>query len=223
MSNELIAELIRRLAAHERRVERLEAVEIPPNLVTLSAGADIRVSGYTIARKGTGILLFDGSGGVLTEYSADATGIAAAIAAASAGDVIQIPARTITADVSVPAGVALVGRGWNSVIDGVLTLANGASAAHLKVYQLDDSVDDIIGVVGPASGTAVIRDIQVSLSQTGSGAALGLLSNGGTLRAYECEVWVTTAYGNAWGFGAVTDAIVEFNQGQVKAWIEEPS
>jgi hypothetical protein len=191
--------------------------------VTLAAGADIHVSGYAIARKGREILRFSAAGALCAEYAASSAGIAAAIAAASTGDVIQLPARTIAADVSVPAGVALIGRGWNSVINGTLTLADGASAAHLKVYQSDDSADDLIGVIGPAAGTAAIRDVQVALIQGGGGSVLGLLSNGGTLRAYECEVWATTAYGNAWGFGAVTDAIVEFNQGQVKAWIEEPS
>jgi hypothetical protein len=189
MSNELIAELIRRLAAHERRVERLEAVEIPPNLVTLSAGADIRVSGYTIARKGTGILLFDGSGGVLTEYSADATGIAAAIAAASAGDVIQIPARTITADVSVPAGVALRGRSRNaSIIAGQVTLGVGSVIENMTIQNIGDSAGALYGVVSAASGTAILKDVKVRCENS-TGAAYALyMAGGGNISCYEVEL-----------------------------------
>lgn len=190
---------------------------------TLTDGTDIHVSGNTIAREGRDILRFSSVGALCAEYPANETGLAAALAGAASGDIVEIPAGMIAASVTVPAGVTLRGWGWNSILNGTLTLAAGAGAEHLQVYQSVNSGDDIIGVIGPATGTAVIRDVQVSLAQAGAGKSLGLLSNGGTLRAYECEVWATTAYGNAWGFGAVTDAIVEFNQGQVKAWIEEPS
>jgi len=63
-----------------------------------------------------------------------------------------------------------------------------------------------------------MRDVQVSLTQAGGGKALGLLSNGGTLRAYECEVWVQGGTGSAWAAAAATGGTVEVNQGQVKAW-----
>ena len=185
--------------------------------VSLSAGADIRVSGYTIARKGNKVLLFNGALAVVREYAPDATGLAAAIAAAASGDIIQIPAGTIDASITIPAGVALVGRGWNSVIEGMITLGDGASAAHLRVYQSVNSGADIIGVIGPASGEALVRDVQVSLTQAGGGNALGLLSNGGTLRAFECEVRVNGGTGSSWAAAAVTDGIVELNQGLVKA------
>jgi hypothetical protein len=198
---------------------------IPPTAdMYPDAGADIRVTDSTVvSRAGNGVLLFSADGTVLAEYAATSTGLGNALTAASSGDIVEFPAVGITANVTVPAGVTLCGMGWNSVLTGALTLAAGACAEHLRVYQSENDMDDVIGVIGPASGTATIRDVQISIVQAGNGKALGLLSNGGTLRAYECEVWVNGAAGSAWGVAAATGGTVEINQGQVKAWIEEPS
>jgi hypothetical protein len=185
----------------------------------LTPGPDIDITVTTIQRKGTDILLFSGAGALLLEYPATLIGLTAAIAAAAAGDVIEIPAGTITGDAVIPAGVTVRGRGWQSVLEGMLTLGVTSGAEHLKVLQDVDTAADIIGIIGPATGEATIRDVQVSLTQAGVGKALGLLSNGGTLRSYECEVWAHGATGSTWGIGAVTGGIVEINQGQVKAWV----
>ena len=187
--------------------------------VTYSAGADIRIASNIIARAGNGILLYSGGSLVVTEYDFSATGLAAALAAAVTGDVVELPAGGIVADVTVPAGVTLRGLGWNSIINGMVTLGDGSSLEYLKVYQSVDTADDIIGIIGPATGEATIRDVQVALTQAGLGNALGLLSNGGLLRAYECEVWVQGGSGSAWGFAAATGGTIEINQGQVKAWV----
>jgi len=186
--------------------------------VGYTAGPDIDITGVTISREGTDVLLFSGSAALLLDYPALLVGLLAAAGASIAGDVIEMPAGTIVGDFAVPAGVMLRGRGWQSILDGRLTLGVGAGAEHLKVFQDVDTADDIIGIIGPATGEATIRDVQVSLNQAGAGKALGLLSNGGTLRAYECEVWVSGATGSVWGIAAVTGGIVEMNQGQVRAW-----
>ena len=114
--------------------------------------------------------------------------------------------------------MCLRGQGWESILAGTLTLGAAAAAEDLTVYQNVDNSSDIIGVIGPASGAATIRDVRVWLYQAGAGKALGLLSNGGTLRAYECEVWVNATAGSAWGYAAATDGTIEMNQGQVRAW-----
>ena len=187
---------------------------------TYLAGDDIRISASNeIVRAGNGVILYSGSGALLAEYGGDDTGLTAALAAATSGDVVALPAGTITGDVTIGAGVTLKGTGWNSVLAGMLTLGDGAIAEHLQVYQSEDTSDDIIGIIGPATGEATIRDVQVSLTQAGLGKALGLLSNGGTLRSYECEVWAHGATGSTWGVAAIAGGIVEVNQGQVRAWV----
>ena len=186
--------------------------------ITLTAGADISISDNEIAREGTSILLFSSNANPLREYERGSAGLSQAITDAVWGDIIELPAGGISASVTIPAGVTLRGRGWNSVLNGTLTLASGAAAEHLRVYQSVNSSDDIIGIIGPSSGEATIRDVQVSLTQAGAGKAAGLVSSGGTLRAYECEVWVNGAAGSAWGYAAATGGVVEINQGQVKAW-----
>jgi len=186
--------------------------------VALTPGPDIDITVATLQREGRDVLLFSGSGALLLDYPGVIVGLLAAAGASVAGDVIEMPAGTIVGDFAVPAGVILRGRGWQSILEGQLTLGAGAGAEHLKVFQDVDTADDIIGIIGPATGEATIRDVQVSLNQAGAGKALGLLSAGGTLRAYECEVWVSGATGSVWGIAAATGGIVEMNQGQVRAW-----
>jgi hypothetical protein len=189
--------------------------------ISYEAGPDIALTDTTIQRAGNRVLLFHGSGALLGDYASDSSGLNSALADAAALDVVEIPAISITGNVSVPAGVILRGRGWNSIIIGAVTMGDGAGLEHLHIYQTVNSGDDIIGVIGPTSGTAIMRDVQVSLVQEGAGKALGLLSNGGTLRAYGCEVWVQGAAGSAWAAAAATGGTIELNQGQVKAWRTE--
>ena len=186
--------------------------------ISYEAGPDIALTDTTIQRAGNRVLLFHGSGALLGDYAADSGGLNSALAAAASRDVVEIPAITITGDVSVPEGVILRGIGWNSIIIGAVTLGDDSGLEHLHIYQTVDSDDDVIGVIGPASGTAIMRDVQISLTQAGAGKALGLLSNGGTLRAYGCEVWVQGAAGSAWAAAAATGGTIELNHGQVKAW-----
>jgi hypothetical protein len=225
MGDTYIDNLAKAVKNHANRIERLERVEYPTPgggggfQHALTTGADIDISaGNVIQRKGTGILLFSGGSALLGEYAHSGAGAIAALAATASGDVVELPAGTVTGDVTIPAGVTVRGMGWASIINGMVTLGDGSRLEHAQVYQSVNTSNDIIGVVGPATGEATIRDVQASITQAGSGKALGLLSNGGTLRAYECEVWVHGNASSAWGMAAATGGVVEMNQGQVKAW-----
>ena len=182
----------------------------------VKAGADIRIhaDGVTVARAGNRILLF--SEEPLREYAVD--GVGTAMAASVAGDVVLLPPGTFTADILVPAGVALFGRGRGSVLTGALWLEDGASAESLDVVRTASDDDDLVGVLGPATGKATLRDVHVSLVHTGTGKALGVLGMGGTLQTYGVEIWVHGGDGSAWAAASATAGEAELNQGQVKAW-----
>lgn len=183
-------------------------------------GIDITGDGVerTVGLGGDTILLLRSNRMPVAEFNPDAAGMSAACAAAVWGDVILLPVGRIEADVLVPAGVTLQGHGWASSLNGMVTLADGARVEHLCVYQSVNTATDVLGVIGPSSGAAVLRDVQVALVQAGTGKALGLLANGGILRSYGCEVWVQGAEGSAWGYAAAIGGRVELHQGAVKAW-----
>jgi len=71
---------------------------------------DIDAAALKIGRGGDSILLFHSGGDPVSEYAATAAGFAAAYAAATAGDLLQIPPRTIT-------------LGGGDVIDKEITIA----------------------------------------------------------------------------------------------------
>jgi hypothetical protein len=190
-----------------------------------SAGPDIRVSGYQVSRAGNGVLLFSGAGALLAEYAADAAGIVAAFAASAVGDGVEIPNGTLTlvATLAVPAGRALRGRGWASILAGHdITLGVGATAQNFKVYQSVNTADDIVGISGPgAAGECYVNDAFVELIQAGAGKACGLLGTGtGKLRWGGITlVRVNGGTGSRWASAAEDGSTVEGNHGSVKAWI----
>lgn len=187
-----------------------------------AAGADIRVSGYRVSRAGAGVLLYSGSGALLREYAADAMGLAIALAQAASGDIVEIPAGTITGNFTIPAGVTLKGIGWNSVIGGYVTLGVGTTIANCKVYQSVNTANDIVGISGPgAAGECYVRDVFVELIQAGAGKALGLLGNGTgrLIWSGSTRVRVNGGTGSRWAVSAADGSTIEGNHGNVKAWI----
>ena len=138
-----------------------------------TAGPDIRVSGYQVQRAGAGVLLFSGSGLVLAEYAADATGLAAALAAMSSGDIVGDWVGTITGDFTIPAGGTLRGRGWASKINGQITLGAGAIVQTLDNTHSGDVAGNIIAIVPPESGMAYVIGCRVAGNNaTGDGYAV---------------------------------------------------
>jgi hypothetical protein len=159
------------------------SASIPP-----TAGADIRVSGYRVDRAGNGVLLFSGSGALLTEYAYTEAGLAAAFAAAAAGDVVDLPAGTLTATLTVPAGVTLRGMGAATVIAGAVTLKGRLKAC--RVTRTANSGDVLAGIVAGSVGDVGIidDDVIVDVQNSGGPAYAVYMVTGGDITVKEGDL-----------------------------------
>jgi len=91
----------------------------------VSEGPDIDLvpttAGVQVGRGGDTIILFDSAGAPLAEFAFTSAGFDLALAAATAGDVIQFPAGTLPGDHTIPADVTVLGFGWNTILSGAIT------------------------------------------------------------------------------------------------------
>jgi hypothetical protein len=120
------------------------------------------------------IILFHSDGSPVDVFDADSAGLDLALAAATDGDVVLLPAGEIDGDHTVGAGVEVVGRGrQNTILSGQITLGNGAVLRDLSVTRTASQAGDLIGVVAPASGMAYVIgcDLEVN-NATGDGFAV---------------------------------------------------
>jgi hypothetical protein len=82
------------------------------------------------------VVLWDTSAGDTIVYDATPAGLAAALAAADVGDTIVFPVGTITADFTIPAGVAIVGSSrQGSIIDGEVTGNHNSSLQEITIRR----------------------------------------------------------------------------------------
>lgn len=184
------------------------------------AGVDIRVSGYQVSRAGSGVLLFSGGGALLAEYAT----IATALAAATSGDIVEIPAGTLTENVTIPAGVTLRGMGAATVIDGAVRLGEGARLIDATASLADTDSDDLVVVTG--GNSAVCVHVTVIGEQSGAGAIIGIVSTADSadtpMRCYDCQIDVeNSGGGSAWWTGEVVAGGLQMHQGSVWAEIAE--
>jgi hypothetical protein len=138
------------------------SASIPP-----VAGVDISVDGHTVSRAGNRVLLFSGSGALLTEYAFTEAGVTEAFADSASGDVVDLPAGTLTGDVTVPAGRTLRGMGCDvgglalvrntagTLIQGTVTLGGGSALRHISVEKVENSVAAVTAIIIPALGSVV--------------------------------------------------------------------
>ena len=138
------------------------------------AGVDIAVEGRVVNRKGNVVLLFSGAGANLMEFAFSSAGLDLALAAAATGDVVLLPAGTIAGDHTVDAGVEVIGRGRaGTILNGKMTLGNGALLRDLSVTRSAAQAGDLIGVVAPVSGMAYVIGCDLVVNNaTGDGFAL---------------------------------------------------
>jgi len=134
------------------------------------------------------IVLIQAATGELVDYSvADEDGLTAALAAATAGDVVWLPACEVSGDHVVPAGVTLRGLGLASVLTGQVTLGAGAEARDLAVTRDEDDAGDVVGVLAGGAAPAYLHNATVeAVNATGAGYAVAadessLYVYGGTL------------------------------------------
>ena len=173
----------------ERRINQTPSgtgaggVLVVPNSASIppTAGPDIRVSGYQVSRAGAGVLLFSGAGALLAEYAADATGLAAALAAMAAGDVVRWYAGTITGDFTIPPGCTLEGIGPDSIIAGLVTGGADSRFRTAAVVRTANQVGILAGVTVGATGTFYV-DADVNVQNSGGPAYAVYMTQGGNIR-----------------------------------------
>ena len=139
------------------------------------------------------IVLFSGDA---TDYAVTDVGMAAAIAAAGAGDTISVPPVTLTNDYAIPAGVTVRGVSiTDTVFSGQITLNAESAIEHLSVVRSKNDGADYYGVIGPNSDTGYIKYCWISVTQAGGGTGYGVSVSGrdGDLEVYGGRVYGSTA------------------------------
>jgi hypothetical protein len=121
-------------------------------------------------------VVFDSSGTAATSYGS----FADANAAIQAGDVMWLPAGTITDDCTLVAGAEYIGRGpKNTIFTGQVALADGATLANLSIPRTANDSSVLAAVVVPASGNADLVNVFASATQSGTGYGIGIMRNSG--------------------------------------------
>lgn len=139
------------------------------------------------------IALLDGDTEIATTYPKTDSGMAAALAAASNGDTIMVPPCTLTSNYTIPSGVVV--RGWATkwaYFTGQITLSQTSYIRDISIVRSASSSDPLIGVVGPAVGTAVIGNVYIGVTNTGAGDAYCVQGGAGRV-----EIQISTIFANA--------------------------
>ena len=119
--------------------------------------------------------LYDMSDEVIRSYSVSEAGLTGANGAAASGDVILIPNAIISGDYTITAGVAMVGISRSkTILTGSITGADEACIERLSIIRTANDANELIGIVGQASGTFYVKDCDVIVTQSGAGLAAGL-------------------------------------------------
>ena len=167
----------------------LEETDIPAAFLTETEG-DARYWRY--AR-----IIRTDSAGAWTTYDGDGTGLAAAIAAASAAETLWLPARTFTGNHTFPANVTVRGMSRaDTVLSGQIILSDGARGENLSITRTANDASDLRGVLVPTTGTAYLDAVTVSVTQNGggTGTAIYASSRGGKLELHGgCDIYGSTA------------------------------
>jgi len=131
------------------------------------------------------IMLLDPSSGASQLYPATVAGLVAALTAATSGMIVMIPSGTFVTDISVPAGVDLIGQGpFATLIQGKATLAGDNNLVNLRIEATGSSASAMIAIDGPGAGQgASLTGCSVRASNSGTGNAIAMNSNGGWITA----------------------------------------
>jgi hypothetical protein len=117
-----------------------------------------------------------------------------------------LPPKTFTADQVIADGVHIAGwTRWVTVLTGEITGGAGASLERLSVARSVSSSSAEAAIIAPGSGIFNIRDCDITMENTGSGAAYGIKNDVvGTI----VKVWNSYLYGEAAsgdGYGTYRD------------------
>ena len=191
-------QLIDRLVGRVEELERRQS-STTQEITNIYNDNSINVRKYDLGK----ILRFDPTYTTVEQYPTElyeavtATDLDNALADATSGDIILLPAGTIDGDHTMIAGVKVVGRSrYATILSGQITGANGASIENLSVIRSANSAANLIGVDAPAAGTFYISDCDIEVTQSGSGDAYGISADvNGTL----IEVWNSFVSGDSTG------------------------
>lgn len=162
--------------------------------LTLTAGVDIGITGSTISRLGNLILLYSGNGIPLQEFALTAAGLAAASAAATAGDMILLPPITLAGDYDLTAGVHYVGTSrYSTILTGQITAAAAASLEHLSITRSASDATTLAALVGPVDGACYVTDCELSATQAGAGTGYAISVQSGDVYVYDSGLYGSTA------------------------------
>jgi hypothetical protein len=144
------------------------------------------------------ILLADSSTDVSArEYAVTSAGFDAALSAATSGDVILLPALSISGNHTITAGVKVVGYSrYATILTGQITMGgDGASIENLTILRTANDANAYVALINPSAGTAYAHSCDIKVEQSSTGNAYGIsLDNAGNL-----EVWNCFTYGNTSG------------------------
>ena len=121
--------------------------------VTLDSSSKITVT----IPEATKILLLHANGGGTSSFTADASGLTQALAAASTtNDVVLMPAISVTGNFTVPTNVILRGTGmWITTITGKVTLMQGSQIEDLSISNTANSGSPVIAIEVDAAANYV--------------------------------------------------------------------
>jgi len=158
---------------YENRLTDL-AKRLRPLLLSVAEGA-------MNANEWDNIILIVADGGGTSYYDPDATGFAAAIAAASSGDTIYIPPATISGNHTIGSGITVKGMGIdNTILSGEITISGGTLES--------------LTVSGSASPQATMSSGVISKCAIETSSATALQQTGGL-------IWKSQIFGAAPGGG----------------------
>lgn len=196
---ETLTELAKRLQPYLLKVSR----SVVSQVVSASEGPGIDIAGTTIGLGGDTILLYDSAGAPVAEFAATDSGLTAALAAATSGQVVWLPAGVIVGDFTIPIGVHLQGLSIKKTsIQGTVTLTPDAVISSLTILKTAADANDIQGVYTDmdAGEEAYIYSADVIARQDGSGDAAGLQIDGdGYVYAYQTRLVGASLTGSSYG------------------------
>jgi len=130
------------------------------------------------------------SGTELYAYSNSDSGMAAAIAATSAGDTILLPTCNLVNDYTIPANVTIVGRTIEDCIyTGQITLSDGSALENLSIIRSEDEVGAIYGIVeGAGAIEAEMKNVVIDVANATGPAYALYMANGGVIRITDSEL-----------------------------------
>lgn len=109
-------------------------------------GPGVDVTANAVGLGGDTVLLYDSGGDPVAEFAATDGGLTAALAAATAGDVIKLPAGTIAGNHTIPAGVMVLGFGESSVLSGTITNNGTLTLIHCSGTVTNNGVFSYVRV-----------------------------------------------------------------------------